>query len=159
MTWAPNYLEVYRRRVKLINAARDPLKAASIRNHYRNDPIAFIGDFVTTYDPRNARMPYMPFVLFQKQIDFIRFLQSCLSDKQAGLVEKSRDVGASWLCCAFAVWPLLFHPGSSVGFGSRVVDDVDKIGKPDLVVPENTDHSERTARHFYCRRNRLTQDT
>ena len=127
----PDYLKIYKNRVKLINAAQDPRRAASIRNHYRYNPIDFINDFVETYDPRNAAMPYLPFALFQKQVDFIHFLQSCLKDKEAGLVEKSRDVGASWLCCAFAVWLLLFHSGSSVGFGSRVVDDVDKIGKPD----------------------------
>lgn len=129
--WAPNYFEIYQRRVKLINAAVEPARAASIRNHYKHNPVDFINDFVTTYDPRNAAMPYMPFVLFKKQVEFIWFLQACLKEKQSGLVEKSRDVGASWLCCAFAVWLLLFHPGSSVGFGSRVVDDVDKIGKPD----------------------------
>jgi len=131
MIWNPDYFEIYKLRVKLINIARDPIKAAKLKEYYRHNPVEFINTWVTTYDPRNALMSYMPFALFQKQVDFIDFLQSCLNDKQAGLVEKSRDVGASWLCCAFAVWMLLFRPGTSVGFGSRVVDDVDKIGKPD----------------------------
>ena len=128
--WNPDYLEIYRKRVKLINLAQHPEKRATIISHYKHDPVAFINDFVTTYDPR-AGQPFIPMALFPKQVDFIHFLHECLLDKQSGLVEKSRDVGASWLCCAFAAWMFLFNAGSSVGFGSRVESDVDKLGDPD----------------------------
>lgn len=140
MTWAPDYFDVYRRRMAMIETAKDPHKRALLRLYYKNNCWKFINDWVTTYDPRTAGkkddkgndlLQFMPMLLFVRQIEFVQFLESCLRDKQAGLVEKSRDVGASWLCCAFAVWLLLFHPGSAVGFGSRVVDDVDKLGDPD----------------------------
>lgn len=138
--WSPDYLDVYRRRMVLVELARDPGKASLLVLRYKNNPVDFINDWVTTYDPRlagkkddagNDLLQYMPMVLFKRQEEFIQFLRECLTEKQSGLVEKSRDVGASWLCCAFAVWLLLFHPGSAVGFGSRVVDDVDKLGDPD----------------------------
>lgn len=138
--WAPDYLDVYRRRVAMIEMAKDPQKRELLKMRYRHNPADFVTDWVTTYDPRTAGkkddkgndlLQFMPMVLFTRQVEFIQFLEGCLQDKQSGLVEKSRDVGASWLCCAFAVWLLLFHPGSAVGFGSRVVDDVDKLGDPD----------------------------
>lgn len=130
MAWSPDYLKVYRIRMAYIEMARDPDKAALLRLKYARDPVLFIMDWGTTYDPRNAKQPFMPFVLFKRQIEFIRFLEGCLNDKESGLVEKSRDVGASWLCCSFAVWLLLFRHGSAAGFGSRVKDDVDKMGDP-----------------------------
>jgi phage terminase large subunit len=42
--------------------------------------------------------------------------------------EKSRDSGATWMSAAFAVWVWLFHPGSTVGFGSRKEILVDRAG-------------------------------
>jgi len=47
---------------------------------------------------------------------------------QPGLVEKSRDTGVSWLCCAYAVHGWLFKPGYAAGFGSLKWDEVDEIG-------------------------------
>ncbi len=130
MSWNPDYLKLYRIRMTYIEFAKDPDKAALLRLKYARDPVLFINDWCTTYDPREKTLQFMPFVLFKRQIEFIRYLQGCLNDRESGLVEKSRDVGASWLCCAFSVWLLLFHPGSAVGFGSRVKDDVDKMGDP-----------------------------
>ena len=44
------------------------------------------------------------------------------------LVNKSRDMGASWLCIAFIHWLWLFHPESQLLEMSRVEDYVDKAG-------------------------------
>lgn len=130
MAWTPDYLAAYQRRFKLIEAARDQNLRETLLIHYKNNPIDWINDWVTTYDPRKIPA-YVPMVLFQRQKEFIQFLVECWKDKQAGLVEKSRDVGASWLCCGFAVWLMIFQPGSSAGFGSRIEEDVDTIGDPD----------------------------
>ena len=43
-------------------------------------------------------------------------------------VEKSRDSGATWMACVFAVWLWLFQDGSTSGFGSRKEILVDRQG-------------------------------
>jgi hypothetical protein len=51
--------------------------------------------------------------------------------RQWKLESVSRDMGASWCTIAYAVWLFLFRPGSSVGFGSRKAQLVDRIGDMD----------------------------
>jgi hypothetical protein len=40
---------------------------------------------------------------FPRQREFIQFLYACLRAPAHGLIEKSRDMGATWLACAFSV--------------------------------------------------------
>lgn len=75
----------------------------------------------------------MPFRLFERQRDLVAFLLACLEDEEGGLIEKCRDMGATWVCCAFSVWLWLFWPGVSVGWGSRKEILVDKLGDPDSI--------------------------
>jgi hypothetical protein len=106
------------------------------KEYYRTRPVEFINHWCDTYDPRNAGTStpaYMPFVMFERQDDMVVFLLGCLTDEEAGLVEKCRDMGATWICVAFSVWLWLFWPGASVGWGSRERDLVDKIGDADSI--------------------------
>ena len=101
---------------------------------YRDHPVQWINDWGITYDPRSKKgQNVIPFLLFPRQVEFIQFLQSCLADGESGLCEKSRDIGATWLCCAFSVWLWLFRPGASIGWGSRDQDTVDLKGNPDSI--------------------------
>jgi len=54
-------------------------------------------------------------------------------NQEDGLAEKSRDVGFTWLCCAYALHGFLFRPQCAVGFGSRKLDLVDRKGDPDTI--------------------------
>jgi hypothetical protein len=95
--------------------------------------VEFINHWCDTYDPRNAgtdKPARMPFILFQRQEDMVLFLVACLRDEENGLVEKCRDIGATWICVAISVWLWLFWPGAAIGWGSRKSDLVDKIGDP-----------------------------
>lgn len=109
---------------------REVLTAAWV--HYSTNPVDFINDWMVTYDPR-VQPSLLPFLLFPKQAEYIEWLYKRYQLKEDGLVEKSRDMGATWLCCAFAVWMWIFIPGSSVSFGSRKEDLVDEIGNPDSI--------------------------
>lgn len=100
--------------------------------HYSTHPVDFINDWMVTYDPR-LQPSLIPFILFPKQAEYIDWLYARYIKKEDGLVEKSRDMGVTWLCCAFAVWMWLFVRGSSVSFGSRKEDLVDQIGNPDSI--------------------------
>lgn len=97
--------------------------------------MAFINDWCVTYDPRNKDpVPkMMPFMLFPRQEELIEFLYLCFTEKEDGLIEKARDMGATWVCVCFSVWLFLFFPGSAIGWGSRRSDLVDELGNPDSI--------------------------
>lgn len=93
------------------------------------DVVYFANEFCWTYDPRET-VSTLPFLLFDKQIEFLRWLQDCESKEADGVAEKCRDVGFTWLCCVYAIHAWLFRPGFRCGFGSRKLELVDKIGDP-----------------------------
>jgi phage terminase large subunit len=130
----PDYDPVYaERKVRLERLRADPSILAGLKEFYRDNPANFIHDWAFTVDPRNAEIglrTVVPFLLFQRQQQFIEWLHAGWLGREDGLVEKSRDMGVSWLCVAFAVWMWSFHPGAVIGFGSRKEEYVDKIGDP-----------------------------
>lgn len=135
-TWPFNYtLEFNRRIVMLRSLKADSQLRETMTAYYKENPKAFINDFCITYNPRNkAPLPKtMPFVLFRRQEEFIDYLLGCLRDGESGLVEKARDIGATWLCCAFSVWLWLYHDGTSIGWGSRKEQLVDRLGDSDSI--------------------------
>lgn len=111
----------------------DPAIAAGLKEFYKDHPVEFITQWCITFDPRNAEVGLpttMPFLLFPKQAEFINWLRDRWLGREDGLAEKSRDMGVSWLCVAFAVWMWLFHPGTVAGFGSRKEEYVDDLNDP-----------------------------
>lgn len=135
--WPPDYISVLMwRQNQLRRLRQDKTLLLGAKTFYRNRPAAFINHWCNTYDPRNAGTGVparMPFILFQRQDDLVQFLQSCLIDEESGLIEKCRDMGATWVCAAFSVWLWMFWPGASVGWGSRKEQLVNKIGDPDSI--------------------------
>lgn len=92
--------------------------------------IDFINRFVFTYDQRREEQK-IPFELSEQQEDFIRwlwglYLEKDLSKKK-GVVDKARDVGATWCFIAFSVWVFLFLD-KSVNLYSYKTDAVDMSG-------------------------------
>ena len=120
------------RQSRLLKMRKDLRLMEAAWVHYSTHPVDFINDWLVTYDPR-VQPSLMPFMLFPKQADYINWLYDRYNKKEDGLVEKSRDMGVTWLCCAFAAWMWLFVRGSSVSFGSRKEDLVDKLGDPDSI--------------------------
>lgn len=135
--WPPNFPAEEERRAlvqRVIASTPEPRKTA--HNLYANDPVRFIQDCGVTNDPRNVSrgLPTnMPFVLFNKQIVAVLWLNERLGMGDGGLIEKSRDMGATWICCAYSVWIWLYREGSSVGWGSRKEKLVDELGNMDSI--------------------------
>lgn len=132
----PDYLQEGLRRIKNLQAmTMDKEIRAKAMEVYSTDPIRWINDWAITFNPRNKNpIPkILPFILFPRQEDFVHFLMSCVDDSECGLIEKSRDIGATWICCAFSVWLWLFVPGAAIGWGSRKEDLVDRRGDPDSI--------------------------
>lgn len=131
----PDYTAVWTSRgeaLERIAAASDD-EFASLMRHYSDKPAEWITDFGMTFDPRNPErgLPATaPFILFPKQVEAVNWIIDRWRKREDGLVEKSRDMGVSWICVAVAVWMWTFEPGVVVGFGSRKEDYVDRIGDP-----------------------------
>lgn len=107
--------------------------AAQVENEVcRRDLLHWADHWPWTLDPRKAQA-LIPFDLFPKQDEFLRWLQDREAAGQNGLVEKSRDMGVTWLCVAFSVHRWLYRPGYSIGFGSRKEQYVDDLGNPDSI--------------------------
>ncbi len=137
--WPPNYVAVFAWRQRRLQAMiADPILAAGAIEYYRHHWTDFIEHWMTTYDPRNAgdasKLTTMPFVLFQRQRDLVLFIQMLLATPAAGLIEKCRDMGATWLCAAVSVCIWRFLPGGAVGWGSRKQELVDELGIPDSIM-------------------------
>ena len=136
--YRPNYATEFKRRAELLRTLRSDAKIrASVMTHYKHNPVDFILDWVTTYDPRNSPrgMPTtMPFCMFERQIDYVQFMHECVQDGEGGLVEKCRDMGASYVALGYAVWAWLFCEGMAIGVGSRKEMLVDRIGDPDSLL-------------------------
>lgn len=135
--WPPDYVSVFAWRQKqIIRLKGDESLQRSAIAYYANNPVAFICHWMDTYDPRNAGSETparLPFVLFERQADLVQFLLAIMNGKGPGLIEKSRDMGATWLCAAFSVWAWRFVYGCSIGWGSRKESLVDKLGDPDSI--------------------------
>jgi len=135
----PEYDSFYRFRVwnlrRLREGGQDAWDAAWA--YYADHPCEAISDWITTYDPRLVNMgrnPYVPFVLFPRQRECVEWLRELYLGSGEGILEKSRDCGASWVCLSFAWWLWTFYDGVQIGFGSRKESLVDRIGDPDSLL-------------------------
>ena len=135
--WPPDYTQVFMERQNRYLKVKDNKDLVyGAKSYYSNNYAEFINDWGTTYDPRNAGLDkpvLLPFIIFPRQVEFIQFLKCCLDNQTHGMIEKSRDMGATWAACWFSLCLWLFSPGCSIGWGSRKEQLVDKLGDPDSI--------------------------
>ena len=139
--WPPDYDAIRAWRSQKIDSFElNPQEINDARLFYGRDAtgcIAFINHWCDTYDPRNAgtdKPVRMPLILFRRQEELVQFVMACVMAEASGQIEKSRDMGATWVCAAISVWMWLFWPASAVGWGSNKQEKVDRIGDPDSVL-------------------------
>ena len=96
--------------------------------------IFFIENFGWTFDPRPQADPHhLPFFLYEYQKDAIRWLIDHIDNGRDGLLEKSRDMGVSWVFFVFVpLWYWLFRDGINLLMGSYKQDLVDNHTKDSL---------------------------
>jgi hypothetical protein len=130
----PDYAAVYAQRgERLARLRASPASLPPLFEFYAQRPADFINDWGTTFDPRNPErgLPStVPFLLFDRQRELIAWLLDLWRDQKHGLVEKSRDMGASCLIMAFICTMSLFNRGLAFGVGSRKEELVDRSGDP-----------------------------
>ena len=92
---------------------------------------------VKTVDDDGCEIPaqeqHVPFITWPVQNESFRELNAAILEGRDVLIDKSRDMGASWICITTAVWQWLFAPGAQVLLTSRVEDLVDRTGDPDTL--------------------------
>jgi phage terminase large subunit len=132
----PDYQEIIEWRVERLRRIRtsgDPDVLKKLYTFYRTNPAQFIIDWGNTVDPREVdreKPSFLPFLLFPKQEEFIQWWMDRWTHRQNGLIEKSRDMGMSWLTVGLASSMCIFRTGFTAGFGSRKEEYVDRIGDP-----------------------------
>ena len=137
--WPPDYVSVWQwRQAQIIKLRSDPVLMRGALEFYSRpeNAVHFVNHWADTYDPRNAGRgvpAYMPFIMFERQAEFVDFILAMIAGEENGLVEKARDMGATWVCAALSVWLWRFYDGAAVGWGSRKEQLVDKLGDPDSI--------------------------
>jgi len=117
-------------RLKLLEAAqKDPklqseLLALCASDHEDGGIKFWINTFVFTADPR-AEIRDLPFNLYPFQGWFVDELLRGIREQDDIGIEKSRDMGASWLVCCVFTYCWLYRPGWSFHMGSRRETEVD----------------------------------
>lgn len=86
--------------------------------------IYFINTWCDTYDPR-IEIRHRPFLLWDFQEETLDWLNQRYLNQEVGIIEKSRDMGVTWIASAFILWKWIFESGFSALFGSRKEDLVD----------------------------------
>jgi len=76
---------------------------------------------------------FIPFRLFPIQEEFLGWLEEREATQTDGLVDKSRDMGATWICLAFLTHRWLFREAFKGSIGSRKQDSIDSLGNPDSI--------------------------
>lgn len=96
------------------------------------DSVYWCDNFAWTFDPREEGRN-LPFILWDKQVEYVRWVERLLKNHEDGLIEKSRDVGASYTTLvAIILYQWMFHEFNAL-IGSRVENKVDKSDDPDAL--------------------------
>jgi hypothetical protein len=116
-------------------AEADPEFQAVLREKCKQDDEFFFNTFAWTFDPRLAD-PVIPFILYPKQVKLITWLNYLLdksrTEKVNGLIDKPRDVGATFTVMTWILKKFIFEEFSA-RVGSRKEDYVDKRGEQDTL--------------------------
>ena len=104
----------------------------------------WLNAFVWTYDAKGDKYqelgydsPHMPFISFDYQDDHAVELQEAIEKGHNLAIEKSRDMGESWLIIAMFTWFWLFQgAGNDFLLGSRKQQYVDELGNMSALMPK-----------------------
>jgi hypothetical protein len=124
--------EAYRRR-EYLRSIDTPVKIRQEKQKISDDTVYWFNTWAWTADPRPDSPLYtVPFLLFPFQEEGIRWLERLIFELRSdGLIDKSRDMGVSWMTVAFAAkhWLAASRqmPFQAL-FGSRKEEFVDKLG-------------------------------
>lgn len=100
----------------------------------------FCNTFGYVHEPRRSKNRSLPFVTFEFQDEILQWQLWLIANKQSGVLEKSRDMGASWMVEYVDVWLAIFQQESTTYQMSMTEAEVDNrlpdslLGKARFVV-------------------------
>ena len=120
---------------------RDPKSLADEKVRALGDIFHFFEYHAWTHEPRPRILelygfsrPSIPFLLYDFQKETVQELVDSITQGRDVLIEKSRDMGVSWLVVTVFLWFWLQQKaGNDFLFGSRKLDYVDRRGAQDTL--------------------------
>jgi len=128
------YIEKVRERLKIkARCETDLVFRAETLARCKEDSVFWCNNFAFTFDPRQEFFVerHLPFILFSKQVELLKWIESLLDNNNDGWVEKSRDTGVSYIATVPVItYRFLFHDFNAK-IGSRKEEYVDRPEDPD----------------------------
>ena len=98
----------------------------------RRDILFFINVGLNIFEPRDTKMPHKPFITWDFQDVAMLDMKRAIEQGHDIVIEKSRDMGATWIAVTVICWFWMFCPGFESLLGSRKEDLVDNFQKDSL---------------------------
>ena len=133
----PNLEAEMLRRIKLLKQCNQSLELRSlVLERCRRDIFFWIDNFVFTSDPRNLGIGpvVFPFLLWEKQREYVKWRQGLVENMQWGIIAKSRDSGISWLNCVHHSHFFLFARDFQGAMASKKAQSVDSLSNIDSLL-------------------------
>lgn len=120
-------------RLWLLGQSRDTNIRKAVLAMCRDDFVFWVNSFVIQYNPLKPGAEVGPFVTWDFQDEVALKLLWCIRNKKSAVIEKSREMGGTYLCLLVFVWACLFHHHKKFIVISRSAEAVDKAGESDCV--------------------------
>ena len=118
------------RALLLAECDQDKAYRAKVNEMCRRDPIFWINSFCWTKDPKQP-FKLIPFITYEEfQDGAITELVDAINTGYDEGIEKTREMGVSWIVLYVFTWFWLYWPNSDFLVGSRKEDVVDTRGDP-----------------------------
>lgn len=124
------------RRWLLKRADAEPAVRAALLAACADDPVFWIDSFVWQYNPNahgSASQLQGPFVTWDFQVNVVKEVFDAIAHRTDLLIEKSREMGASWLVELCFLHKCLFRPVQKFLVISRNKEAVDRAEDPDCL--------------------------
>lgn len=121
------------RRDLLVEACGSPEARAWLRDCCRDDILFYTNAFVWTYDPRLPLDKMVPFITYPIQDWALHEINGAIDKGRDLTIEKSRDMGASWMCLGVFEWRWHFQADQTFMCLSRNAESVDKFDNEDAL--------------------------
>lgn len=125
--------EDYRAKVVLRLQIQDACERSNEAKVYayaacKNDPVFFFNNFLWTPNDKYEQYNF-PFILFPFQEELVHWIHEHVQNGKDGLIEKTREMGVTWIFTSYFLWAWLFADNFNALLGSykqELVDDKTK---------------------------------
>ena len=111
---------------------QDPKKQQVAYEMCKRDILFFINVGLDIFEPRDTKMPHKPFITWDFQDQAVLDMKKAIENGEDVIIEKSRDMGATWIVVTLLCWFWMLSPGFEALIGSRKEDLVDNFQKDSL---------------------------